>query len=187
MLKSLRRRVPGLRRVARMRRSRGFGVHSPFAFRFVTCVLRERGEYYSYEQLRSLAKDKRDFRRLALLFRLVCELHPDSIISDGIGEDIRKTILLADSRIRLLSVTEWMMDDGSSGKSLYLASMSDCDTDVAERIFLEEGAMIMPVITAELCERIKKRLISGMTFTNGRICIFVSRRDLPRQDFEVDF
>ena len=27
----------------------------------------------------------------------------------------------------------------------------------------------------------------GMTFTDGNILIAVSRRDLPRQDFEVEF
>lgn len=38
--------------LARHHRSRGFGIHSPFAFHFVTEVLRERLPYYSYDYIR---------------------------------------------------------------------------------------------------------------------------------------
>ena len=45
------------RPLGRARRSRGFGVHSPFAFRFITLVLRDsRSVYYSTGKIR-------DFRR----------------------------------------------------------------------------------------------------------------------------
>ena len=36
----------------RYRRSRGFGIHSPFAFHFVLRVLKERAPYYCYARLR---------------------------------------------------------------------------------------------------------------------------------------
>lgn len=57
-------------------RSRGFGVHSPFAFRFIREVLRQPYAYYSYQAIeRSCRLDGTDPRvakalyRLALFFR----------------------------------------------------------------------------------------------------------------------
>lgn len=44
----------------RYQHSKGFGIHSPFAFRFVLTVLRERCPYYCYEQLN-------EFRHLAIV------------------------------------------------------------------------------------------------------------------------
>ena len=37
--------------LSRLRHSRGFGIHSPFAFRFLTEVLRDRGVYYGQKGL----------------------------------------------------------------------------------------------------------------------------------------
>lgn len=36
---------------SRLRHSRGFGIHSPFAYRFLTEVLRDSGMYYGHECL----------------------------------------------------------------------------------------------------------------------------------------
>lgn len=36
---------------------RGYGIHSPFAFSFVTGVIYERGEFYAYEGLREMRND----------------------------------------------------------------------------------------------------------------------------------
>lgn len=49
------RPIRRIKRVAtalqRYKRSRGFGVHSPFAFHFILRVLREKSPYYCYPQL----------------------------------------------------------------------------------------------------------------------------------------
>lgn len=42
--------------LARHHRSRGFGIHSPSAYRFVTEVLRERCHYYAYDDIRAWRK-----------------------------------------------------------------------------------------------------------------------------------
>ncbi len=41
-----------LRWLRRFRKRRGYGIHSPFAFSFVTGVVYEKGEYYAYGRLR---------------------------------------------------------------------------------------------------------------------------------------
>lgn len=61
--------------LVRFRHRRGYGIHSPFAFRFVTGVVYERGCYYAYAPLKRLfraSKAKRKWRwcHYQLLFRL---------------------------------------------------------------------------------------------------------------------
>ena len=69
---SLCRRVPN---------RRGYGIHSPFAFGFVTGVIYERGEFYAYDELRKMRRDgshalrEKDER---LLLRIANFQHPQS-------------------------------------------------------------------------------------------------------------
>lgn len=50
----------------RLRHSRGFGIHSPFAYRFITEVLNQPYAYYSYDKLRT--DRERLIYRVALSF-----------------------------------------------------------------------------------------------------------------------
>lgn len=59
--------------VSRFRYRRGYGVHSPFAFRLIKEVIYERGTYYAYASLaqrHKRLKNARSQRDLRLLFRL---------------------------------------------------------------------------------------------------------------------
>ncbi|MDE7375414.1 MAG: hypothetical protein K2N16_01045 [Muribaculaceae bacterium] len=60
--------------LARHRHKRGFGVHSPLAFRFIKDCLCEKTPYYDYTSLR---KDQR------LLYRLAAWLQPGQITALG--------------------------------------------------------------------------------------------------------
>lgn len=60
----------------RLWRSRGFGVHSPYAFRFITDVLFCRHGYYSYAEIGS----DRSARRL---YRVLLDLAPVTIVVSG--------------------------------------------------------------------------------------------------------
>lgn len=73
----------------RFRKRCGYGVHSPFAFNFITGVVYEKGSYYAYAAL-----DKKYFpgvfqrfsysrKRAHFLFRLANYLQPDLILSAG--------------------------------------------------------------------------------------------------------
>lgn len=73
-----RRSAETLRRSAhwalRFRKRCGYGIHSPFAFGFVTGVVYERGEYYAYSRLPLPASGRRRTLRrkdLRLLFRIM--------------------------------------------------------------------------------------------------------------------
>ena len=63
-----------LRWLRRFRKRCGYGIHSPFAFSFVTGVVYETGEYYAYERLRKAFRSTPAaplrLKDVLLLFRL---------------------------------------------------------------------------------------------------------------------
>lgn len=82
----------------KLRHSRGFGVHSPFAFDLITNVIGEKGMYYSYNEIESirrkhlhntlsnenlLRRKEISFKRAALLFRLVNRFRPNTLLEIG--------------------------------------------------------------------------------------------------------
>lgn len=58
-------------RIRRLWRGRGNGVHSPFAYRFITEVLHQRDGYYAYDELES------DIERMA--YRVALSLSPHKV------------------------------------------------------------------------------------------------------------
>ncbi len=72
----------------------GYGVHSPFAFEFITCVIYEKGAYYAYKELAAEQKKQAPFcekgwnrepRRVKeLLFRLVNRRQPGTLVDVGV-------------------------------------------------------------------------------------------------------
>ena len=69
-------------RLKRFRHRRGYGVHSPFAFDFLTFVVYERGEYYAYRDLTGrhpvsvFQRNGHLVKCRKFLFRLANYVHP---------------------------------------------------------------------------------------------------------------
>ena len=69
--------------LARFRHRKGYGVHSPFAFRLITDVILEDRAYYAYSELDRelpLSMRMRQRRGLHLLLRLANHLQPQSVV-----------------------------------------------------------------------------------------------------------
>lgn len=79
--------------LARIRYRCGYGVHSPFAFELITCLIYEKTSYYAYQQLASEQKKQSPSRGKGwnhetpkvnrLLFRLVNRRQPSTIVDAG--------------------------------------------------------------------------------------------------------
>lgn len=79
----------------RIRHRRGYGVHSPFAFNFLTYVVYERGIYYAYQRLDALYPrwhrllGTRPLQRSRLFFRLANYAHPArAVVVGGTAADV---------------------------------------------------------------------------------------------------
>lgn len=80
--------------LSRIRHRCGYGVHSPFAFELITCLIYEKAPYYAYKELETEEKKqkrnhgkgwKSESRKVKrLLFRLVNRVQPDTIVDAGV-------------------------------------------------------------------------------------------------------
>lgn len=182
------RYIPGFRRLKRAWRSRGFGIHSPFAYRFVTRVLREDGEYYAYTSLRRVAVTGRRFRNISLIFRLVCEFRPRFVVLSGRHDNsLAQAVTLADSGVRIVGTLPESAAETDSFLYVSLGADGSGIEDVLTEIQARGGVGVWIDIPRGLRDRLKEGLHCGMTFSNRRAFLAVCRQDLPRQDFEVNF
>ena len=91
----------------RYKRSKGFGIHSPFAFNFVLKVLRERNQYYAYDNIHAahwgatrLATTKESkhilsYKYAKMIFRIACHFNPTSILQVGTSHGVASKALLS--------------------------------------------------------------------------------------------
>ncbi len=111
----------------RYNRSKGFGIHSPFAYDFVTTTLRERCRYYGYsliescrgEVCRMLSGARGRHRRVISLkgakrlFRIVCRFNPSAILEVGNDYGVALTAMLEPCSLTQAVILndDTMMDD----------------------------------------------------------------------------
>lgn len=69
----------------RWQRSRGYGVQSPWAYRFVTEVVGERRPYYGYEQIDREAGSGYERRYRRLLLRVRNAVWPSAVVEAAVG------------------------------------------------------------------------------------------------------
>lgn len=74
-----------LERLNRLRHSRGFGVHSPWAFRLITEAARpsRRYGYYAYPAIERLFGTGKEGRAAATVYRIAMHLQPQTVITVG--------------------------------------------------------------------------------------------------------
>lgn len=167
-----------LNRFSRWKHSLGFGIHSPFAYRFITEVLCQHLPYYGYADI---SRDS----RIRLLYRLVAAIQPRAvaILADQPAL-LAGAVKRADSRIPVLPVA------APSDCTHTLIVADDCDVSPDTYIpSLVAGAHALVLnATASTHGAIASALPHGMIFFNRHGTIVVaSYRHLPRQDFAVKF
>lgn len=86
--------------IKRFRKRRGYNVHSPFAFNFITSVLYQRGVYYRYSDIDKLGRSGYETTKiLKLIFRLVNFIQPKTIYYKSNNSTIPRVMKWAKSDI----------------------------------------------------------------------------------------
>ncbi len=120
--------------MSRMRQAWGFGVHSPFAFRLITKVIREKARYYAYDDIEAVCRDKvedcfsRRQKRLRkrilksrgkLFFRLTNFFRPPDILEIASSWGVSSLYLRLADRLSHLTVVEPSAEVCDFAKALF--------------------------------------------------------------------
>ncbi|MBD5224748.1 MAG: hypothetical protein HDS68_02105 [Bacteroidales bacterium] len=199
---------------ARWRRSKGFGVHSPFAFNFITKVIGEReAEYYAYAEIAAFCPKARKagFNEIFagrdmsvpeawMLFRVLCHFAPSIVVEAGHGDEV--TNIIVERALPHCSVEVWdashVPDMKNTGDTEPFVLINQCLPQSKDnlmnyaRTLLENGDTVffmrnlhsIPVM-ATIWEEITSMTGYGMGFTDGYTGIYVGRRSLPHQTFDI--
>lgn len=197
---------------AMWRHSHGFGVHSPFAYHFITRVIGERkAAYYAYAEIAAFCPKSRKagFNEIfagcdmsipegQLIFRVICHFNPKEIIEIGNGHEVTSVIIrnaTPHAKVKFLHNGKTLTLE-EDGEPVVLANQ--CNHDDANEalhfilnlIKTRDAVIIMRNLHsvapfAEIWHRLLEATSFGMSFSDGYTGIFVGRRKLPRTDYEV--
>lgn len=158
-------------------RAGGFGIHSPFAFAFVTQVLAKRNIDENDSELRAIAG--KNYRHHALLYRCVKHFKPQSVVIYPMGDaTLTRVVNLANPTSKILAEGDASVPDMTiissceiierdNGAAVYFISRSDKEPELSFKTRM-----------AAECEH-------GMDFSDYRTWIMCRFKHLPRQSFKI--
>lgn len=161
----------------RLSRRRGFGIHSPFAFDFVKRVISQPCSYYCYPVLSATArKNGISSRYLKLLFRLALFFRPASVaVYSDCDSAVTTALKAAVPEISPAPEPEFMVVDRGGHEAEALACL------------LRGGTVVIGPTAgnAATIQHLWSGISRGMLFRGSRTAIFVGRRHLPKQAFNI--
>ena len=160
----------------RLRHSRGFGVHSPFAYAFIRDAIRGHYAYYAYELADAVPARAAELR---LLVRVCAFLNPSCVAVSAADTDARRIVSAVCPSASLVV--------SPSGEVQLTVFAPDMPVEGAEACALAGGAVILPEGCSELCGRLASHPC-GHTYVNaaGR-AIHIGKHHLPAQTIPVWF
>lgn len=177
--------------INRRRHRRGFGVHSPFGFYFITQVIAEgRYGYYCYSELDQLANNGNlSPKRIRLLMRIAGALGGREVVGLGTRPAENAALRAYHSSTVLAELSGYAgrcADNGEKGL-VYLAR-PDLNVSMEElQTVVNSGGTVIVAGTDTRSGRKIASLIEplGMTFAGKDMSIIVGGRGLPAQRIET--
>lgn len=180
-----------LRWLRHLRHRCGYGVHSPFAFDFITDVIYNAGIYYAYEPLR---------RNLAASISRLDEYDPASgLTAKDLRLLFRVTNWASPSTVRLYGASATTADyvfaarpSAKTGLSSSSPVLTYCDSPRLLPDVLQPGTIIVRGIHSDASSRrrweaLKSSSVTTVSFDLGRFGIVVTHPDLTRQHYVVNY
>lgn len=163
----------------RIRHRCGYGVHSPFAFRFLTDVVYERTPYYAYSTLDKalpLAHSMRRRKGLHLIFRLANWLQPAVAVLPQEAHHTRRYLLAGCRRTLVLA------DAPAHGADLIVLREPD---EQAAQMVRAGGVLILDNLQQH--REWFRRLPAALTFDLYDLGVAIYEERLTKQHYIINF
>lgn len=163
----------------RIRHRCGYGVHSPFAFRFLTDVVYERTPYYAYSTLDEalpLAHSMRRRKGLHLIFRLANWLQPAVAVLPQEAHHTRRYLLAGCRRTLVLA------DAPAHGADLIVLREPD---EQAAQMVRAGGVLILDNLQQH--REWFRRLPAALTFDLYDLGVAIYEERLTKQHYIINF
>lgn len=172
----------------RWRHSRGFGVHSPYAYRFVTDVVRP-GDYgyYSYQEIYGHLKGKEAHdhhltRLVKFIIRLAVFLKARRVVAFGAGWRAGE---IAAKALGVRYVSKPGKDFQFGKEDLVLIHKGSVTTGSVEKS-LEKGAAVLAMdASPEVRKVLDTPRERGVLFRGKRIMILIPKEDMGYVDYDI--
>lgn len=178
-----------------LRHSRGFGVHSPFAYGFITEVLNGGGMYYAFAEEygrlygSGVIKDEKERQ----FFRICSSLKPTEVM-DRSGSprmaEIAKTAIFGGKDCKAIYIRE--SEDECNPLLILPETPAELPPEAQRILATGRGVIYFPILSSgvaeALFESVREAMPCGMTFrgiSNKEGAVMVLRPDLPREDFTL--
>lgn len=194
----------------RFRHRCGYGVHSPFAFDFITNVVYEKTPYYAYQGLAKEEKKLPPARRRRgageslkvkrLLFRLVNRVQPAVIVDAGVPSAASLYLRAAKPGadwVEATDLSELFLEQGAPVDFLYVHDFRHAEfveevfrvclpRTTSRSVFVIEGIAYNQAMR-ELWQRLQKEERVGVTFDLYDVGILFFDRTKIKQHYVVNF
>lgn len=161
----------------RWRHSRGYGIHSPSAYRIISEVLcpSPRYGYYAYRCLKKFKPKYHTAREMRLLVRVLSDLFPSTIVVYGVKE-------LFETATKTLPNAEIYYNEPVEAELFIFGKNSRC-TEISSK------ARYVLCFDAQspLLDEYISRMIAGHIFQSKNHAFIDNRSDLPLQTFLLNF
>ncbi|MCH5345958.1 MAG: hypothetical protein J1E63_02545 [Muribaculaceae bacterium] len=163
-----------LRKAKARYRAAGHGIHSPFAYRFVTDVMRHRRGYafYGYSDIEAATTDSRRRRFACLALRVAAAMSPGETIIEG--NDTALGVALTGIARRGNPPLMVVGPDGSPS------------TDSVNDVIAAGGTIILAPEHRDFSARMQQLMTAGMSFTTpAGTTVIVANPRLPLSHYTV--
>lgn len=152
-------------------RGRGFGVHSPFAYKFITETLHCPYAYYAYQPIADEARTRREMEDAERLFRIVLHFRPRRVERRGTPSVAMETAV-AEASAAFRVASEQLLTIIAEPQSTVNVEPNSVT------VFVGRGC--------KSAENLPKKHDYGMIFRGRRMIVVVMSTALPFQQFDVD-
>lgn len=177
----------------RFRKRKGYGVHSPFAFNFITRVIYQKGYYYNYNLFHRLPEGKIESIKICkLLFRIVNYGQPQEVYYSSVGADISNVFKWAKSDTHV--VREW--SEAIKYDFLYIVptkggEIKEDISTIIEQITDKSILVLYGICYSKKCNDYWVQLIkhpkAGISFDLYDLGVLFFDKSKNKQDYIVNF